>query len=384
MVNWREARPWLWDREDHANNPEWDGVLDGDRLLQRIANNDILFVAGYVRDAEGNFIPAPSTTQCDGVDDGCLYAPFVLEFVGNGTSLSAPFVASGLASVLAVFQQTSGEQLIRLAKACAVEESGLQNGLGRFSLSCMDNSSVFFLDQEEEGSATSIQARSSQMLMAFHQTPLPGDSQYTMDVEGVSLVRDMEGSFSHHSGITNIPQYVGRDEEDTMFRVNLFYDGDNQAPGVRLGNREVFLAASWTNSSSFFGYGQYSVESLNVTAGTDTVFLRLSQQAGNKVDRSVVDEVEGGSIGATLTHTFATPMGALTPFVHIDKFTGGSAETPFGTMQLEKSEWNTELGLSTDTKLSEQGSLSVTAIASHRGDLDTEDYGVQAQYRLAF
>ena len=56
MVNWRETTPWLWDRDDHAENPEWDGVLDGDKILRQIANDEVLFVAGYDK-VNGRFVP---------------------------------------------------------------------------------------------------------------------------------------------------------------------------------------------------------------------------------------------------------------------------------------------------------------------------------------
>ena len=391
VVNWREANPSLWDREDHAEDPEWDGVLDGDKFLRQIANHDVLLVAGYTKDANGNFIPSASTTQCEGVDRGCLYAPDAFDFEGrngssahaSGTSFSAPFVAAGLASVLAVFPETSGEELIALAKACAVSEPGLKNGLGRFSLSCMDNSEVFHLDKEEEGSVGNIQARATQMVTSFANTPLPGDSQFTMEVEGVSLTRNMEGSFAHRSGIVHIPLHEEGEENDTL-RVNLFYDDDNQAQGLRVGNENYFLVGSWTNQNSFFGLGQYRSNSLNAAVGTDTLYLRMTKQHGRHLGGGVVDKVEGSSIGATLTHTVTTPLGDLIPFLHVDKFTGGKAKTSFGTMQLKESEWNAELGLSAEAHFSALESLLVTATATHLGDLDRDDYGVRAKYRLLF
>ena len=214
--------------------------------------------------------------------------------------------------------------------------------------------------------------------------PLPGDSTYVASVEGVSLTRDMEGSFSHHSGIMTVPSYQGVDEDDNQMRVNLFYDYDNKAPGVRAGNKDVFLAASWTNESAFFGHGQYQAQSFNVSAGTDSLYLRLSNQHGDKVGYGVIDDVEGSSIGATLTHTFTTPLGAITPFLNMDKFTGGSATTPFGTMRIHGSEWNQELGLRAKRQVSERGDLQVIATASHRGDLDREDYGVHIRYVVGF
>ena len=391
VVNWRTGYAGLWDSEEHFPGEE----LLGNRLLRHIANNDVLFVAGYTKDTQGNFIPDPQTTQCGGVDDGCLYAPFVFEFEEQGeeslqiagTSMSAPFVAAGLASVLAVFPRTSGEDLIRLAKACAVSEPGLRNGLGRFSLSCMDNSGEFHLPQGttvDEETMQTVEARATSMMQALANTPLPGNSQFTMDVGGVSLTRDMEGIFAHHSGISSIPLYKGAEGEDNM-RVDLFYDRDNQTPGLRIGTKEYFLAASLANQSSFFGYNQYRTNSFNVATGTKHLYLRMTTQKGKHVGSGVVDGVEGSSVGATLTRTMKTSLGALTPFLHVDKFTGGKATTHSGsTMQLKGSKWNTEIGLSAETQLSEQEHLSVVTTASHQGDLNKDAFGVRAGYRLSF
>ncbi len=388
-VNWRVANPFLWDREAHAHDPAWDGVLSGDKLLQQIANHDILIVAGYTKDGSGAFIPDSLTTQCEGVDSGCLYAPFAFEFEGQngdsawdvGTSLSAPFVAAGLASVLAVFPETSGEELIRLAKACAVAEPGLKNGLGRFSLSCMDNSGVFHLDKEEEGSVGSMHARASQMVTSFSSTPLPGDSQFTMEVEGVSLTRNMEGSFAHRSGVVHIPHH---EEGDDALRVNLFYDNDNQAQGLRVGTEQYFLVGSWTNQGSFFGLEQYKTESLNAAMGTDTLYLRMTKQHGRHLGGGVVDKVEGTSVGATLTHTVTTPLGDLTPFLHVDKFTGGKANTSVGTMQLKESEWNAEFGLTAVKALREGEQLFFEVLTFHQGSASEDEQRVRATYRLLF
>ena len=389
-VNWRDTHPWLWDEEENAENPDWDGVLDGDKLLQHIASDEVLLVAGYER-VNGRFVPDGDTTQCEGIDSGCIYAPMHFEYGGeepevgtSGTSFSAPFVAAGLASVLAVFPETSGGDLIRLAKRCAVSEPGLTNGLGRFSLSCMDNSEVFYLDQVGEESMEGMSARAQGIAAAFASAPLPGDSAYVAEVEGVSLTRNMEGSFSHRSGVTTVPGYQGVDEDDSSMRVNLFYDYGNSAPGIRVGNKDVFLAASWSNESSFFGYEQYQAQSLNVSAGTEHLYLRMSEQKGDTTGYGVIDDVEGSSIGATLTRTFTTSLGEITPFLNMDKFTGGEATTPFGSMQIKGSEWNHELGLRTRQQVSEHGSLQVTATAQHRGDSDRKDYSVQAQYGLRF
>ena len=67
-----------------------------------IAANKVLYVAGH--DRQGNlYVRHADSSGCKGADEGCLWAPFVSEGVGAGTSHSAPKVAAALASVLAVF-----------------------------------------------------------------------------------------------------------------------------------------------------------------------------------------------------------------------------------------------------------------------------------------
>ena len=100
----------------------------------------VLFVAGYVQEDDGSYTRDPLSTGCTDIAFGCIYAPFSLELpehgLISGTSISTPIVASALASVLALFPDLSGTDLVRLAKACAIPTPSL-NGHKRADFSCM-------------------------------------------------------------------------------------------------------------------------------------------------------------------------------------------------------------------------------------------------------
>ena len=393
VENWREWHYVYWSYDDVPLQPGEDPPAqggyrfpeEGALLLRQIDNNQLLLTAGYAKDENEQFVPHPLTTQCGGLEDGCLYGPFefeVSEYVLQGTSLTAPFIAAGLASVLAVFPETSGEDLIRLAKACAVSEPGLPNGLGRFSLACMDNSEEFHLPKGttvSEESTASVQARATSFAHAFVATPLPGESTFTFTVEGVPLVREMGGHFDHRVGF--LPAETVTEEKKASF--SLFFDRAHQVPGVRYGSDAYFVAASLAQEvPHFMGNAGYTTSGVQVAAGTNSAFLRYQSQEGHHDGGGVVSNVAGTGLGATLRHTFATPIGAVQPFLHLDRFMGGEAETAQGSLVLRKSDWNSELGLSLDASLREQEKVSVKVSAT-RGS-GTDDQSVQVRYRRSF
>ena len=61
------------------------------------------------------------SNSCRDVDDGCIWAQFDFPGIGGGTSASAPQFASALASVLAVFPDTSAGDLAAFGKILCQE-----------------------------------------------------------------------------------------------------------------------------------------------------------------------------------------------------------------------------------------------------------------------
>lgn len=384
VENWRAQNFQYWSFEDI---PEQPGDKDlnyarfpeeGAYLMQSIAKYELLMVAGYEKDHNGNFIPHHRTTQCKGIDHGCLYAPYdfdIADLHGRGTSLSAPFVAAGLASVLAVFPETSGQDLIRLAKRCAVREPGLTNGLGRFSLACMDNGDTLAAGEE---TAATVSARSAGMARAFANTALPGPATFTWRVEEVPLIRHMAGSFRHSVGL--IPSFP--DLPDTA---GLSMMADGNLPGVRIGTERLFLAASVAQGvDHFMGATGYTTDSINVAAGAHDAFLRYSRQEGEHNGGGVVGDIEGAGIGLTIRRSFDVDAGTVQPFVHFDRFTGGTARTARGPLAIRGSEWNTEAGIAFAGPAYGNGNLSVTVSSFTEGATGGEESQARIWYRLRY
>lgn len=242
----------------------------------------------------------------------------------------------------------------------------------------MDNSPIFHLNKGTtlsggEETSVSLSERSNTLQSLFGATPLPGSASFTASVEGVPLVRDMEGSFSYRSGLN--PQHRGDDDAAVAF----FHDRDRDAPGVIAGNGDLFFAASWANRDSFFGYDEYEAESFNAAAGNGSLYLRFSDKKGRKRAAGVVGAVEGRSVGVTVSHAVETRFGMLTPFLHSDRFEGGRADTPFGAMKLARSAWHHEAGLAL-----ERGPLSLAARAMRNGDSGSQDHAFTVGWRSRF
>ena len=123
-----------------------------ERMLDAIAADKLLFVAGFDKDDKGNYIRHRQSTSCnifnsDNPGNGCVWAPYVFDTpiaVFEGTSYSSPNFSAALASVLAVFPDTSPQNLAAFGKSCA-KKSGegieellrVSGGLGVADFNCM-------------------------------------------------------------------------------------------------------------------------------------------------------------------------------------------------------------------------------------------------------
>ena len=133
-----------------GNNPDENGVghVNECHLRDCVADPEVaaalrdgraLFVAGY-RIVGGEYVVDPSSVSCEGAEEYCLHAPFTFVLEDGervpGTSAATPQVAAALGTVLALFPDTSRQNLIQLARVCAVSEPRLA-GLGRADFTCM-------------------------------------------------------------------------------------------------------------------------------------------------------------------------------------------------------------------------------------------------------
>ena len=97
----------------HSQSRQWTRTA--------IAADKLLFVAGYDKNAAGNYVRHWESSGCrdSELTNGCLWTQYEFPGVFRGTSLSAPQLSAALASVLAVFPDTTPENLSRFAKASA-------------------------------------------------------------------------------------------------------------------------------------------------------------------------------------------------------------------------------------------------------------------------
>lgn len=111
-------------------------------ILTAVAERRVLFAAGFAREG-GKYIRHHESNGCRDVDQGCLWAPFNSPS-GGGTSNTASQTSAAIASVLSVFPDTSYQNLVKIALACAKKtgegiETLLQEfgGAGVADFSCM-------------------------------------------------------------------------------------------------------------------------------------------------------------------------------------------------------------------------------------------------------
>ncbi len=316
-----------------------------------IAADKVLYVAGYTR-VNGRYERHETSTGCTGVDSSCLYAPFVFHPPGSasvaGTSASAPNVAAALASVLAIFPDTEGVELIRLAKACAVAEPGL-SGLGRADFGCMTEMDAQGQWRLVQGGVRSLIAPNALNQLAFPGTTsvsaqfqVPQSSTPTVagQPNTVTLGVTHQGSFGKYYFQSGVP-FTALGSEG-WFPI-LYGQGNHYAVGGGYTYENLFIASTYGQRQHFFGldqrHGYRDVEALDTSVGHRNLFARFSQRwsGGTGPLRSA----QGTAYGFT----------AQTPFlgndtvqaqvaVHTDRFAGGVADTVFGKVQMAQGGWN--------------------------------------------
>ena len=130
---------------------------------QAFAANKYIFVAGFDRDRFGNYIRHNDSNGCVGIIDGCIWVPYTFPIYGEGTSLSTPNFAAAPASILAIFPDSTHQNLLKLAKACARKTgNGIEKllrdsgGIGVADFSCMKEITDTARNLPTGGSATVI------------------------------------------------------------------------------------------------------------------------------------------------------------------------------------------------------------------------------------
>ena len=342
----------------------------------------VLYVAGSTTDRSGNVIPHSSTTQCGTkyIEAHCLYAPFISQYphpngMGgfatlSGTSISAQLVGAALASVWSVFPNTPPSQLLRLAKNCAKPEPGL-NGLGLADFTCMtvpSGTGFRIVTQAELSSCVASKGRclTSQ---GVNSLAFPGSTSIATNIGGLSFSRNKEGTFKTGNFTVGIPHQMGTSLLAKPWDVHLFGTGDAEEGSLGIvweNNKQMFVAAAFGVREEFFGLGSEQgytdIHSLDGKLGHENFFARVSYQEA-KGDSPLLEEARGTAIGFTLQDEFKLGLDSTLQLVlATDRFTGGVANTVFGRLKMDESDWNETIQLAFDTSIAKNTVLSLNAL----------------------
>lgn len=350
-----------------VGDPLYDGIrraVDADKAV---------YVGGYAVDSAGDIVRHPRSSGCDTVSRACVWVPFVTPGIGRGTSFGAARAAAALASVLAVFPDTTPQDLARLLKASARRVPTLPNGLG-----VVDFSRLTTLDASGEWRLVSNGEEFNDAVAPLQLThvTLPGDAAMSSSFalspggEAVVFATTLPGAFTRTAPSPlagslrgGAPVVAGVGDGLTLHLSRP--GGDLLAGSVYQHVRSrLFAAAGVSARRDFFGldhrHGYDQTIGYEASAGHQDLFVRVTRQAARGSKKGLVRSAQGTAVGVTARRSLR--LSADTRFaaaLHLDKFTGGAAATVFGAVHMRESGWNRTLA----AHLSHRAAPSVTLTA---------------------
>ena len=333
--------------------------LSYNRIQRAVDADKVVYVAGYAVNRRGHIVRHPNSSGCDTVSSACVWAPFVTPGVGAGTSFGAPRVAAALASVLAVFPNTTHQNLAKMLKTSVRKVSTLPNGLGVVDftrLTTLDDSGEWRLvDSNGEFNDAVAPLRLNHVILPGNAA-IASNFALSSDGEAVTFGTVLTGAFgrttpSVSSGFHEhgSPVVAGMGE-GFSFRLSQ-PDGDLYAGGVyRHEASNLFASAAVGIRDDFFGLdGRYDYDRMfgyEANVGHRDLFLRASRQLAQGRQNGLIKSAEGTAIGLTARRSFVlsqdTRVGAT---LNLDKFAGGEARTVFGAVRMGDSGWNRTLSV---------------------------------------
>ena len=299
-----------------SDNPLWyddfDLTAPADRvkIAAAIREHRLIYTAGWIRDANGNYTRHPHSYSCreDDIREGCVWTRFHFHY-GGGTSYSAPQYAGALMSILAIMPDTTPQNLAKFGKAC-VRKTGngieellrVSGGLGVADFACVGD-----------------------VVTALANLPTGGTTNLSINGQPVTLSgRRIALSFA--GGLGDIPV-----ETDGLF-FNAVPSTEKRFLLVAGYRKEaLFTALSLGIRNDFFGFDKEhrNIREAGVAAGHENLFLTLTEQrsdGGNSIAEAV-----GRSLNVTARKTFALTEGtSLTVTALADRFLGGPGDhTPW-------------------------------------------------------
>ena len=328
--------------------------------IRRAVNADkVVYVAGYTVNGRGDVVRHPHSSGCDAVSDACVWVPFVTPGVGSGTSFGSPRVAGALASVLAVFPNTTHQNLARMLKTSVRKVSTLPNGLG-----VVDFTRLTTLDASGEWRLINNSGQFNDAIapLQLNHVTLPGDAEITSnfaispDGGAVTFGTVLTGAFgrtvpnglaeSHGPG-ARVVAGVG---EGLSFRLSQ-PNGDLYAGGLYEHEASnLFATAGFGIRNDFFGLDErFNYErtlGYETNLGHRDLFFRVSRQIAQGRENGLIQSAEGTAIGFTARRSFDLSKGMrVDAALDLDKFAGGEAKTVFGDVRMEGSSWNRTLSV---------------------------------------
>ena len=333
------------------------------KVEKAIAEDRLIFVAGYARDVNGNYVRHEDSNSCrgDGIREGCVWTQYKFPGRGEGTSFSAPQFAAALASVLSIAPDTAPQNLARFGKAC-VKKKGegieellrVSGGLGIADFACVGD-----------------------VVTALANLPSGGTANVTVNGKPVTLSgREIVLSFA--GGYGDFP--LETDPRDGPF-FRVMPNGEGTALTVA-GYRkdDLFFALTGGTRDNFFGFTKEhrNIVEMGIAAGHEKLFLALAEQRSRGGD--VIAAAKGQSLTVKVQETFSlTEATDLTVTAVADRFLGGEAQIPLGTVRLSGGDWQPRVFLASQTEI--VPAISLRTKAELTGD---EDYTLSAGIRLTF
>ena len=353
-----------------GNFPWFRGILtpsEQDLVKRAIAAHKLLFVAGWDRTADGMYIRHADSDSCRDLDDGCLWARYDFSEVGralSGTSFSAPQVSAALASVLAVFPDTSHQDLAKFGKSCAkktgegiealLAESG---GTGVADFNCMGD-----------------------VVSALTNLPTGGTANVVIDGETVQMSGRRLSLLSYASSATIL---AGVPESGGSFTT--IANGERGASVVgSYSAGAMFASVAAGPRDDFFGHarGHEGVFELRGSAGHKNLFLTLSEQYST--GGSTIRSAHGTSFALMAQERFSlTGRTTLTASAGVHRFLGGEADLSSGSVSLGADGWDHRFSLASATALDATKTVGLGAIVRAPEGRD-EEFVVSANLNWRF
>ena len=346
-----------------ADNPLWyDDLVTPEgkvKVAAAIREHRLIYAAGWIKDANGNYTRHPHSYSCreDEIREGCIWTQFEFHY-GGGTSYSAPQIAAALASILAIAPDTTPQNLARFGKAC-VKKTGegieellrVSGGLGVADFACVGD-----------------------VVTAMANLPSGGTTNVIVNGKPVTLSgREIVLSFAVGS-----VDFSG--ETDGLFFTAVPNGGETALliAGYRRGGLFAHIAAG--TRDDFFGFTREhrQVRQQSATAGHENLFLAFTEQVSD--GGSTITGAKGQSLSFTAQKTVnLTEDTALTMGATANRFLGGEASIPLGTMTLDEGDWQPLISLATETEV-----LPTVSLRTKAEMTDDERYTLSAGLRLTF